>query len=488
MQKFNDPLITDAGRKMLIDLGKSKGTIVYTKAILYGQAIRNLDAEAARKLTSLSDPKKEAPIGIRDADTSDNTVSVEASFSNEDLKDDITFNSLGWFAKIEDQQGKQSNEVLLAVASTAQPEVLGAGSPNHLSNAAINIELDMALSNAAKVELTVNQAGIMHKSDLDNAVHDINTGLDDRINKLSSSINAKDKEQQTQINKVKQDLEQKIAIAGKVKTVNQVEPDESGNIYLDPIISVIKNYNFDINSATSEYHPLSQAHVLGRDVLVDIKNKLNTVKADLDKKITDEGSKTYSKTEIDSKVAQAGKVKTVDGINPDAYGNIDISNKINEPINKLKTDLETQINSKASQADLNTVKNTAVKSVNGMKPDNKGNVPIKLYGLEIGFDPNKDQIANASLGIAGLKASDINIPAPMLINGILEAIGNNMSDITDLSDQLDKRIKESNTKITSNTNRITALEKKETSHISANETDALNYSKSHPGIPVFVAE
>ncbi|QNQ83750.1 DUF2479 domain-containing protein [Lactobacillus sp. PV037] len=36
-------------------------------------------------------------------------------------------------------------------------------------------------------------------------------------------------------------------------------------------------------------------------------------------------------------------------------------------------------------------------------------------------------------------------------------------------------------------NQINSLKNKETSHVSANETDALNYSKSHPGIPVFVA-
>ena len=267
MQKFNDPVITDIGRKMLIDLGKSNGTIVYTKAVLYGQVIRNLDAEAARKLTSLSDPKKEAPIGIRDADTSDNTVSVEVSFSNEDLKDDITFNSLGWFAKIEDQQGKQSSEVLLAVTSTAQPEVLAAGSPNHLSNASIDIELDMALSNAAKVELTVNQAGIIHKSDLDNAIHDVNKNVDEKLGKLSNSVGQKDKEQQAQIKQVKKDLEDKIATAGKVKTINNISPDANGNILLDPTIDTITNYDFDNGSAHSVDLKLSDSHVLGQSVL-----------------------------------------------------------------------------------------------------------------------------------------------------------------------------------------------------------------------------
>lgn len=494
MQKFNDPVITDIGRKMLIDLGKSKGTIVYTKAVLYGQVIRNLDAEAARKLTSLSDPKKEAPIGIRDADTSDNTVSVEVSFSNEDLKDDITFNSLGWFAKIEDQQGKQSSEVLLAVTSTAQPEVLAAGSPNHLSNASIDIELDMALSNAAKVELTVNQAGIIHKSDLDNAIHDVNKNVDEKLGKLSNSVGQKDKEQQAQIKQVKKDLEDKIATAGKVKTINNISPDANGNILLDPTIDTITNYDFDNGSAHSVDLKLSDSHVLGQSVLTAIRNRLNAREVVLNKKINDGINNTYSKVEIDSKVAQAGKVKTVDGISPDSNGNIDISNKINEPITKLKNNLETQINSKASQTDLNTVKNTikntVVKSVAGMKPDNRGNVPVTIINPSLDFNNDENPGFTFMKGTHStadnLQFAGINTLYSMISQ--IKVNTDSFDSLYDTIDQLDSKIKESNTKINSNTKRIEALEKKETSHISPNETDALNYSKAHPGIPVFVAE
>ena len=143
----------------------------------------------------------------------------------------------------------------------------------------------------------------------------------------------------------KAELDPMIEQAGKVKSVNGVKPDEkTGNINIPaPDLS-------------------------GLETKVDAKTDHDK----LDKKITDNAtaikgnsdaiatkanaSDVYTKAELDPKLAEAGKVKTVNNVQPDSSGNIAI------PM--------PDISGKANQSDLNNTNNrvTAIETGYMKKP------------------------------------------------------------------------------------------------------------------------
>ncbi|MDK7330564.1 hypothetical protein [Lactobacillus crispatus] len=45
MDKFKDTIITDAGRKLLINVGAGNGEIAYTRAVLAGQDVSSMADE-----------------------------------------------------------------------------------------------------------------------------------------------------------------------------------------------------------------------------------------------------------------------------------------------------------------------------------------------------------------------------------------------------------------------------------------------------------
>lgn len=151
----------------------------------------------------------------------------------------------------------------------------------------------------------------------------------------------------------KTETDAKLAEAGKVKTVNGIQPDSVGNIAIPaPDLS-------------------------GLETKADAKTTNDT----LDKKISDNtvairknsdaiatkanASDVYTKAELDPKLADAGKVKTVNNIEPDSTGNItipvpDLSNLETKVDAKKALDAKadkTDLDSKADKTDVNNLQN-----------------------------------------------------------------------------------------------------------------------------------
>lgn len=248
MIKFKDTIITDAGRKLLLKIGAGEGEIAYTKAVLFGQSVTNMQDDEIRKLTQLQDEKMETHVAV--TPPKDNTLTVSASFVNSALTQDITFNSVGWFAK----NNEDNVEILLGISPSIDPQTLAAGSPDHRSTASIDIELAMAISDAAKVDLTVNEIGVAYISDVNAAIE-----------------------------KLKTEYDPKIAEAGKVKGAkinegNIVTPDAKGilNLVVDSeqIIKVDpaqpqNNVDNLTNSGTYEFNP---EYLSDRPILLKVFN------------------------------------------------------------------------------------------------------------------------------------------------------------------------------------------------------------------------
>lgn len=93
-------------------------------------------------------------------------------------------------------------------------------------------------------------------------------------------------------------VDAKLKNAGKVKSVNGVTPDASGDIKVDA--GKVKT--------VSDVGPDSKGNI------------------DLDDKYLSKDA-TYNKTEIDQKLKETGKVKTVSGVGPDSSGNVNLDNK-----------------------------------------------------------------------------------------------------------------------------------------------------------------
>ena len=110
----------------------------------------------------------------------------------------------------------------------------------------------------------------------------------------------------------KAETDAKLAEAGKVKTVNNIEPVD-GNITIPtPDLSGLET-KADAKTANDTLDKkISDNTVAIRKNSDDIATKANL--ADV-----------YTKTELDPKIASAGKVKTVNNVQPDSSGNIAIS-------------------------------------------------------------------------------------------------------------------------------------------------------------------
>ena len=182
----------------------------------------------------------------------------------------------------------------------------------------------------------------------------------------------------------KAETDAKLAEAGKVKTVNGIQPDSAGNITIPaPDLS-------------------------GLETTVDAK----TANDALDKKISDNtvairknsdaiatkanASDVYTKAELDPKLADAGKVKTVNNVQPDSSGNISI------PVPDLsgletKADAKKALDAKADKTDLDSKADKT----------NVNNLQAMVTGLSTKVDSVVTKLSDGTLAkVAHFKASE----------------------------------------------------------------------------------
>lgn len=139
----------------------------------------------------------------------------------------------------------------------------------------------------------------------------------------------------------KAELDPMLADAGKVKTVNGIEPVD-GNITIPAP---------DLSGLETKVDAKSANDVLDKK----ISDNATAIKKNSDDIATKANSTdVYTKTELDPKIAEAGKVKTVNGTEPDTKGNIniDLSNF------ETKADAKTALDTKADKSDVTTLQTT----------------------------------------------------------------------------------------------------------------------------------
>lgn len=163
MQKPNQPVLTNAGRQMLNDVAGSKGKITYTKAVMYGQDLSSMTIDQLRDLTTINDSKLETKIGVSDIKLE--TVTIIASFSNATVMQDTTYSSIGWYASTT----VDSAEKLIAVIPYEKSQTLIAGS-NGKATASTDIQLLIHSGDDVSVELRPIEEGLISEAELKNAL------------------------------------------------------------------------------------------------------------------------------------------------------------------------------------------------------------------------------------------------------------------------------------------------------------------------------
>lgn len=173
--KLRSSVLTNAGRQTFLQVGNGVGTLVYTRAVLTSQTMNDsngnpLDNEIIAGFSNLSDDLKDGKLQI--TPVTGNHFEVIANFDNKNQAQDIVFRAIGWYARIDTKndsgQTIEGPEQLIAVSPTTnESEVLAAGSPDGLSTQVISAALDMTISNAANISMTVNDISYVTRAELD---------------------------------------------------------------------------------------------------------------------------------------------------------------------------------------------------------------------------------------------------------------------------------------------------------------------------------
>ena len=172
--KLRSSILTNAGRQTFLQVGNGVGTLVYTRAILTSQTMKDsngnpLDNEIIAGFSNLSDDLKDGKLQI--TPVTGNHFEVIANFDNKNQAQDIVFRAIGWYARIDtknsDGQTVKGSEQLIAVSpTTSESEILAAGSPDGLSTQVISAALGITLSDAANISMKVNDISYVTRAEL----------------------------------------------------------------------------------------------------------------------------------------------------------------------------------------------------------------------------------------------------------------------------------------------------------------------------------
>lgn len=259
MSTIRDPAyITNAGRTMMT----AGGEVTYTKAVLYGQDISGLSDSQIKALISLGNPLREVKIGVSDKQSSDSgsTVILEAVFQNNDLKADLQYKAVGFFAR------KNDVEQLVIVAVANSGAYLAATNPDGVATDALDLKIAVKIGDATSVTAVVDPAGSVTPATLNGA-----------------------------INKATHDLTAKIDTKADKATVDE----EIGKIDFSPYARIVDVYSkTDANKLLDA--KADKTALNSYDTITDVDSKIKTVTDLANTKV--DATYSYSKAELDKKL------------------------------------------------------------------------------------------------------------------------------------------------------------------------------------------
>lgn len=357
MQKFGKTLITDSGRRMLVQVDGAQGQITYTNAALFTQDIKDMSEEEQIALTALTGQQLITPVSV--SQVTDTTVTVSASFNNSKVTEDLKFNSIGWYAKT----SVDKQEQLMAVTPSLTEQTLVAGAEG-ASTSSLDINMIFGRSHDTTVVLNPNQEGVVNAGQMKQAIDDNAAQLKAEFAKAYAT---KDEVYP------KQDVFSKK----EIKALAPLNAPDGNNVYdttinLDTYSTVgttkflncklqssgqmagfkqetekLYGWIFNIpkwNGAT-EFQQIVYICNYGDGTLIYLRSHVDnsgkTVE-DFEKLATDKDLTAFAK-DIKDQIKNAGQVKTVDGIAPDKDGNVNVDSYSKAESDKRYNDLISRI-------------------------------------------------------------------------------------------------------------------------------------------------
>ena len=430
MSAIRDPAtITKTGRQMVT----AGGDITYTKAVLYGQDISHLTKEQVEGLTSIGDPLVTVPIGISDKNDDGNgtTVVLEATFQNSNLKADLPYKAVGFFAKKDD-----GDEKLVLVGVATDGAYLAATSPDGVSTDSLDIKIAVAVGDASNVTAVVDPAGSVTPATLNGAISKATHDLTDKINTkadktdLDSQIGIVTKSVSDLSDTVKankDDTDKALATKADKATVESDLATKASQSDLDKTNAKVatKADSEDVNAqlATKANSKDVNAALALKDDTADVDDKISNVA----KSVSDlSATVTANKKATDSTLATKANASDVADSLATKADKTDVASDVKS--------LNDAINTKASQADLDKTNAVVATKANA--------TALVDYARTVDVDADLDTKANKTDLESLAKTADVNSALDTkadkaTVNSDIKAINDTMATKASQSD-LDK--------------------------------------------------
>ena len=343
--KFSNTILTNIGHQMLTSIASGNRKITYTKAEAYTQDVSSISNETLQALTSLQG--KELSANLLVSNDNSNVVTITANFRNKGLTNDVVFNSIGWFAKLDTDDAERgitaNQEYLIGITPANGAQTLVAPPADQSSSQAISLNLNMTLSDASNVSMTVSDAGAVHFNQLDDQLAKYTTTSD--LTKLLAG---------------KADLGLSYTKAELDAKLLDLTTDTDGKVSADQVQALISD-----KANISDVYTKSQV-----DSALSTRDSQINTKANI--------SDVYTKSQVDSALSTRDTEISTKANISDVYTRSDVDNAFTDVRGRLGKLEGTQT---LDSPDFNSITSTGVYYITNNTPANIKNNPVSQCGV-----------------------------------------------------------------------------------------------------------
>lgn len=294
---------------------------------------------------------------------------------------------------------------------------LNVANDNYISSlngliAHVKVAGDKATENINNQVTQLTQLVNQKTQEADNVSAELTKKFDDKMNQLTADL----ADYQNKYNKLATDW------ANELKTISDKATADINGQYAQKLKDLQADYSNWKTKTVADFNatvdPIKKSIEQNASNVDEVTKKVNDTVASMDKLkqdfdkidftkfVTGEQIKNYyTKTEVDSKLATAGAVKTVDGINPDSKGNVQTDHYTKSDTDNIVNILKESIANAGK-----------VKTVNNVEPDSSGNIAISIPDISGKADKTdvnnlQNKVTSQEIEIADLKKSGIKLVA-----------------------------------------------------------------------------
>ncbi len=427
MSQYNKMILTNAGLELAKRANAGQAKFEITRAVTSADDWSSKTIQDLEEVTAIPNIMQQGTVmDTEEVESNNSVIGVSLCFANKDLSTGYQIRIIGLYVKEEGQE----NDFLYAVTTAVTPEYMPDFNDKVLYR--FNMQMYLVIGKAQAVNVVINDGASVTHGQFDKYKGEVTASLEKIENTHKEDMSHVVKS--ASINGGDEILPDE---AGKLELVVPA-PDLSKYVSLEQLTETLKS-KADITAIpdkTATEEGIKQAKELAQEADTKAQNALDnkadktTVEenlatkanqSDLDKTNAEVAEKAnssdvYTKTDIDNKLTTVGAVKTVDKIQPDSSGNVDLRPEFNSLLgrNNLLTDDEMDI-SKATKTDPAQQAISNAKYANGVNTFHFcGVTNYEMFNWKIAVQPNTNYelniIANSTNQLTGLSSAQTYIP------------------------------------------------------------------------------